>query len=223
MNDQKQKVNIKLYEFQLEQVQDHLKSDPTNQKLLLLKRKIQDLLNIATVETITITTNTTANTIVQKSKELKKGIVASTITNNDTFLNGNIGDLVEAKCHQDNQWWEAKIQNFLPDRSMFTVLFTGFPESQHCTPKEIRLHNPLSKQLKPTKTIISGDGNVNNKRSFTSSTSSSFSSFSSHSKETSHQKKSKPTKQEYLEKKENEQKEKQESWKNFQQKIKKKI
>jgi survival of motor neuron-related-splicing factor 30 len=185
-------VNVKLYRFQLEQVQNLLESDPNNQNLLFLKEKIERLLKVL---------ERNSNDDIQRSRESGK-IGDHAI--GDSIPVFNIGDMVEAKYHKDNQWWEAKIQSLASDRSMFTVLFTGFPDPQHCSPKEVRLHNPSSTRVRPNKIIHHA------KRPIIPS------------KEIINPKRNKATKQEYLEKKETEQREKQESWKSFQQKIKKK-
>ncbi|RKP16806.1 hypothetical protein ROZALSC1DRAFT_31336 [Rozella allomycis CSF55] len=121
--------DLKNYEYQLDQVSKSLELDPDNAELLDLKTSLLQVIEL-TKQLLPSAPKENSSSVPRENKKIK----------NADF---KVGDIIEARYSADGRWYEATIQTMAADRSIFTVLFNGYDDTQNVTSKDIR---PLSKQ-----------------------------------------------------------------------------
>jgi phosphoserine aminotransferase len=110
--------DYKTFEFQLQQVQKQLESDPKNESLQKLEKKLQRLLELS------------------KSLSQESQAAGDQSAQNAASINLAAGDQCDAK--NKGVWQEAVIQSVSQDKRTCTVVFVGSAETCHCKAEEIR-------------------------------------------------------------------------------------
>lgn len=130
-----QMSEIEKYQFQIDQINQSLEADPTNESLLTLKQQLSDLISkLSSTQNTTAyshtksnatTTATKSNTTVKLPSNSKPAHNPS--KSNNATNNFQIGDTCLC-IYEDGHKYEAVIIDILPDKINYEIAFTGYNE-----------------------------------------------------------------------------------------------